>query len=209
MNQYHKIQTVFLRNPDDNYKTLLEGQFALPEFEYLQDNDWIFTEKVDGTNIRVIFDGSDIEFRGKTDNAQIPEFLLKRLEDTFLPKKELFSESFPDGVCFYGEGYGARIQKGGGNYISDGCDFVLFDIKIGEWWLQRTTLVDIADEFCVPYVPVVGIGTLWDMVNRVRNGFNSVWGDFPAEGLVAKPVVELQARNRKRIVEKLKHKDFK
>ena len=29
MKEYHKIQTVFLRNPEDNFKTLLEGQWAL------------------------------------------------------------------------------------------------------------------------------------------------------------------------------------
>jgi hypothetical protein len=54
MKEYHKIQTVFKRDPSNNYKTLLEGEFAIPEFGYLQDNEWVFTEKVDGTNIRVM-----------------------------------------------------------------------------------------------------------------------------------------------------------
>ena len=47
MNQYHKIQTVFKRDPQANYKTLLFGQYSLPEFEYLAMNEWSFTEKVD------------------------------------------------------------------------------------------------------------------------------------------------------------------
>lgn len=34
--KYHKIQTMFLRDPDNNYKTLLKDQWALSEFE-LQD----------------------------------------------------------------------------------------------------------------------------------------------------------------------------
>ncbi|MCP4215045.1 MAG: RNA ligase family protein, partial [bacterium] len=72
MKQYHKIQTVFKRDPENRHKTLLEGEFSIPEFEYLQDNDWIFTEKVDGTNIRVMFDGEKITFGGKTERAQIP-----------------------------------------------------------------------------------------------------------------------------------------
>jgi len=50
MNKYHKISTVFKRDPENNFKTLLFGEFATPELEYLQDNMWVFTEKVDGTN---------------------------------------------------------------------------------------------------------------------------------------------------------------
>lgn len=42
MKEYHKIQTVFLRNPETKFKTLIEGQFSLPEFEYLKNNLWVF-----------------------------------------------------------------------------------------------------------------------------------------------------------------------
>ena len=97
MNQYHKIQTVFLRDPATNYKTLLEGQYALPEFEYLANNQWTWTEKVDGTNIRVIWDGTAIVFGGKTDNAQIPASLVNRLSDTFFPLRDTFLSLPPSG----------------------------------------------------------------------------------------------------------------
>ena len=53
MEKYHKIQTVYLRDPDNRYRTLLDGKFAKPEFGYLADCEWVFTEKIDGTNIRV------------------------------------------------------------------------------------------------------------------------------------------------------------
>jgi len=56
MKEYHKIQTVFKRNPKNKLKTLLHGNYSIPEFEYLKDNEWVFTEKVNGTNIRVMFD---------------------------------------------------------------------------------------------------------------------------------------------------------
>ena len=48
MTQYHKIQSVFKRDPNTKFKTLLEGEYSIPEFEYLKDNEWVFTEKVDG-----------------------------------------------------------------------------------------------------------------------------------------------------------------
>lgn len=115
---------------------------------------------------------------------------------------------FPDGdVCLYGEGYGAKIQKGGGNYCPD-QDFVLFDIKIGEWWLLRLDVEDIAQKLSLDVVPVIGSGTLYEMVEIVKEGFNSQWGDFLAEGIVARPSVELKTRRGDRLITKVKCKDF-
>ena len=198
---------MFLRDPDNRYKTLLMGQYAKPEFAYLRKNQWDFTEKVDGTNIRVMFDGERITFGGKTNRAQIPAKLVTRLNEHFLSQVDKFKDRFSDGVCLYGEGYGAKIQKGGGNYRQD-QDFVLFDVKIGNWWLQRADIENIADELDLDYVPRIGVGTLEEMVRLVQDGFNSRWGDFYAEGIVAKPSVELKERNGSRIITKLKYKDF-
>ncbi len=208
MQTYHKIQTVFKRNPDTKFRTLLEGDFALPEFEYLKDNQWIFTEKVDGTNIRVMFDGTTITFGGKTNNASIPSFLITRLQTRFLSQVEKFKAVFSNGdICLYGEGYGAKIQKGGGNYRQD-QDIVFFDIKIGDWWLLRKDVEDIASQLDLDVVPKIGLGTLKEMVEKARIGFQSHWGDFLAEGIVAHPEIELRTRNGERIITKIKYKDF-
>ena len=214
MIEYHKIQTVFLRDPATNHKTLLEGQFAEPEFEYLAKNEWVFTEKVDGTNIRIMLSGPEgeqsITFGGKTDAAQIPAFLVERLQQRFhsAEARETLSKIFSeDSACLYGEGYGARIQKGGGNYRKD-QDFVLFDVKVGDWWLQRKDIEDVAARLGIDVVPVIGYGTLHNMVDLVRDGFDSQWGPFTAEGIVARPRVELKTRSGKRVITKLKHHDF-
>lgn len=208
MNEYHKIQTVYLRDPAMNYKTVLIGQYALPEFEYLADAQWVFTEKVDGMNIRVMFDGEGVTFGGKTDDAQLPAQLVARLQDRFLPQVDWFKEHTPNGCCLYGEGYGARIQKVGGNYRPD-QDFVLFDVKIGDWWLKRENVDDIAHGLGIDVVPIAGTGTLLDMTEFVRNGFCSQWGNFVAEGIVARPQIELRNRAGQRIITKLKHRDFR
>ena len=208
MEEYPKIQTVFKRNPKTKFKTLLEGDFSLPEFEFLSNNKWVFTEKVDGTNIRVMFDSEKITFAGKTDRAQIPKNLAVRLDRLFLPQFDLFKDLFNDAaVCLYGEGYGAKIQKGGGNYRQD-QDFVLFDVKVSGWWLQRQDIEDVANQFDLDIVPIIGIGSLFDMVELVREGFNSRWGKFIAAGIVARPYIELKSRNGKRIITKIKQKDF-
>lgn len=207
MMEYHKINTVFKRDPETKYKSLLIGDYACAEFAYLAGNEWVFTEKVDGTNIRVMIDGGRVAFGGKTDNAQIPAFLVRRLEERFLPQAPALIEAFPDGGCLYGEGYGAKIQKGGGNYRAD-QDFVLFDVKVGDWWLQREDIEEIAVKFGLDVVPTIGRGTLADMVEWTQRGFSSAWGSFPAEGIVARPATELKCRNGTRIITKLKHLDF-
>ncbi len=135
MDAYHKIQTIFKRDPATNHKTLLIGEYSLPEFEYLQNNIWEFTEKVDGTNIRIGVNDGKLVIKGRTDSVQIPTFLLGTLMDMFDPKLIVdtldFGKSGSD-ICLYGEGYGAKIQKGGGNYKSDGTNFVLFDVRVGD-----------------------------------------------------------------------------
>ena len=134
MIEYHKIHSIYKRDEKGN---LIPGQWALPEFEYLRNNEWEFTEKVDGTNIRVMFDGTNVTFGGKTDNAQIPSKLVMALYNMFPDEMmgNVFGRDFDTFVCLYGEGYGAKIQKAGGNYRPD-QSFVLFDVKIGKWWLQ-------------------------------------------------------------------------
>ncbi len=210
MEQYPKIQTVYKRDPDNNFKTLLEGEYSLPELWYLKDCAWEWTEKVDGTNIRVDWDGEDVRFAGRTDKAQTPQFLLDKLEALF--PSTLFESTYPDvPMTLYGEGYGARVQKGGGNYIPDGVDFVLFDVLVEGKWLSRQDIITISVALdCVEIVPIIGSGSLGRMVDFVRDGFDSYFGDdiFQAEGIVARPQTELCNRHGQRIITKIKAKDF-
>lgn len=207
MQEYHKIQTLFKRDMERNGKTLLEWQWTLPELEYLSGNLWTFTEKVDGTNIRVMLQNSSVTFGGKTDSAQISAQLVTRLNELFLPLAAQMQEIFGCDVCLYGEGYGAKIQKGGGNYRSD-QDFVLFDVRVGDFWLQRKDVEDVAQKLDLDVVPVIGEGSLYDAVALAKAGILSTWGGFQAEGIVARPKTELKTRNGHRIITKIKCRDF-
>lgn len=207
MKEYHKIESLF--NRDERTFKFVEGAWRCPEFEYLALNTWIFTEKVNGTCMRVQWhsDVEHVKYRGKTDNAQIPSTIYEKLEEVLPTSK--FQLLYPNTtICLYGEGYGAKIQKGGGNYIPDGVSFVLFDVKIGEWWLRREDVEDIASKLGIEAVPIVARGTVYDAIDLVKSRFNSTWGPFPAEGLVLRPEVELQNRGGKRIITKLKTRDF-
>ena len=75
--------------------------------------------------------------------------------------------------------------------------------------MKREDVSDVATTLGIEVVPEIGHGTLREMVELVREGFCSQWGDFQGEGIVARPLVELKARNGERIITKLKHKDFR
>lgn len=205
MKEYPKIQSVFKR--DEKSHKFIEGDWSLPEFQFLKDNLWECTEKINGTSIRVTWNTAIVGFGGKSDEAQIPAFLLKRLQERF-PWEKFHEQYSSTPMCLYGEGYGARIQKGGGKYIPDGVDFILFDVLIDGWWLYRSNIEDIGSKLGIKCVPLVCTTTLPAAIEVVKNGIPSRFGDFEAEGLVLKPLVSLFNRKGERIVTKLKGKDF-
>lgn len=212
-NNYHKIQTVFKREPKGKNRKIILGDYSILEFEFLQNNIWEWTEKVDGACLNVCFDPTvsvvnPIKLQGKTNRSIIPEPLLTNLQAHFLPRTNAIYKIFGmTKVEFLMEGYGAKIQKGGGSYTQD-QSFVLFDIKINGHWQKREDVLDIARKLDLVAVPVVGRGTLHELVKFVRDGFCSTWGSFYAEGVVARPLVEMSGRVGRRIITKLKHKDF-
>lgn len=214
MKTYHKIQSVWLRDPDNKHKTFLEGAWSKPEFEYLKSIPWTCTEKIDGTNIRVIWDGVGVRFEGKTDKAQLHKDLLTHLKETFWIDQmaSVFGVAEEDKeykvVCLYGEGYGAGIQSGG--YYRKDKSFILFDIKIGKTWLEHENVYQIAQSLNIPVVPIVDTCSLTQAIQIVRLGFNSLIAEekYLAEGLICKPKVEMYNRFGERIITKIKHKDF-
>lgn len=208
--KYPKITTVWDRDPDNNYRTLIEGSWAKPEFAYLQNCLWLCREKVDGTNIRVHWDGESVSFGGRTERSQIPPFLLNTLSALF--NAELLSYVFGGTpALLYGEGYGNKIQKVGSGYIPDGTNFILFDVLIGDYWLTRSNIEEIADDLGINVVPILDELTLWDAISWVKSGFNSTISEttMTAEGLVLVPAVQLFNRFGERIITKIKVKDFR
>lgn len=215
MKAYHKIQSVFKRDMENKPRLLIDGAWTLPEFEYLADCEWLWTDKVDGTNVRVGWDGETVDIRGRTDKAQFHPTLDACLRETFTPHplRTVFpanEDGTANQVVLFGEGYGVKIQKGGG-YKRDGVAFILFDVNIGGWWLQRADVEDIASRLGIDVVPIVGRGTLHEAVEVVKGPrpMSPVGdGNAPSEGLVCRPAVELHARNHGRIITKIKHRDF-
>lgn len=215
--EYQKIQTLFKR---DENGMIIPTEYTLPEFEALDNCMWECTEKIDGTNIRIELEFSGgmcfTGFAGRTDNAQIPKHLERRLHELF--DSTDWMSAFPSvagtggSVTLYGEGYGAKIQKGGGNYIRNGVDFILFDVKVGNWWLGLNDVHDVARKLGIRAVPFMGFMTLAEATDLVRMGFTSAIAEnesFPAEGVVLKAPYGLLRRNGERLITKIKTKDFR
>jgi ATP-dependent RNA circularization protein (DNA/RNA ligase family) len=208
MKTYHKIETVYER--DEATGKLKEGVFRNATVEYLKDAVWQFTEKVDGTNIRVYWDGYKVSFGGRTDKAQIPKHLLERLEQLFggETNEELWEQKFGEKeVTLYGEGYGYKIQTNG--YI-EGVDFILFDVMIGDTFLSRENVENIAKGFGIKAVPILFEGTLQEGIDYTKHRQISVVSEKEAfmEGLVARPKTEIRDRLGNRIIVKIKYRDF-
>jgi len=218
--KYPKINTIWKR--DEKTGKIIEGDFSKPEFAII--NQWLITEKIDGTNIRVSFsatmkDGKKtgvIQFDGRTYEAQIPAHLVAALQKTFTVQlfEEVFSEKgLPDYIILFGEGYGAKIQKGGGLYRDD-VGFILFDVFVETegkgWWLDRNNVEEIAGKFDIPVVPVEAIGTWQDAVKLVKNTTASAVSKYPkvAEGVVCRSYPLLLFRNGDPVMFKLKVRDF-
>ena len=220
MAEYQKIQTLFKR---DERNIIIPDQFTYPEFEVLKDLKWECTEKIDGTNIRIELessgnpeDGIIMSFKGRTDKAIIPEHLLTKLNWLFDRERLMEALNITDetqdcNITLYGEGYGAKIQKGG-NYISNDVDFILFDVKIGKWWLDRESIKDIANKLGINVVPLMGYMTIPEAIEYVKKGFKSTIAenkDYDAEGLVLKTPCGLLKRDGERLITKIKTVDFR
>lgn len=209
MREYHKIETVFNRSTDGD-KRLIWGDYRNETVKYLADNIWQFTEKIDGTNIRIHWDGHNVEIGGRTDRAQIPKHLMDYLSATFLTPEveELFEQTYGEkDVMLFGEGYGAKIQNGG-EYRSD-VSFILFDVLIGDNWQSREWVEATAKMFGIDVVPIVLEGTIGDGIDYVMQHNNSTIGKAVMEGIVGRPKVEMKDRLGNRIIVKIKWKDFK
>ena len=233
--EFPKIDTLYER--DEKFKVditkLRRPEFAIPR-------EWIVTEKIDGTNCRISLEPKHetttpcssgcacavewvVRFYGRTENSQMPTFLLEHLQKTFtLDKMKALwcgpgEAEYP--IVLYGEGYGAKIQKGGGNYRRDGdVSFRLFDVLIGDTWLRRADVEDVAKQLYIEPVPLLvdppwALGLCVDMVRDKETPLGSVVAFIEgvprvAEGIVAFTDPPLFNGQGKRLMWKLKTEDF-
>jgi len=208
--EYPKIETLYER--DENTHRLKQP-LVLKNRVYGILKSWYFTEKIDGTNIRVIWRGGKMTVGGRTEGAQISGELVKFLYEA-LPTEKV-QRVFPEGdAILYGEGYGAGIQKGGGDY-SPTKKVIFYDVMVPDasghqWWLSWENTCDVASKLGLEVDPYLVEMTLEVATEMVRSGFPSGLngGKRQAEGLVGRPLETLFDKKGHRLILKLKTKDF-
>lgn len=203
------MQTLWKRDPNNKFK-IIPGDFSKDEFWNIK--CWHVTEKIDGTNIRVIWHPEDmrVEFRGRTEEAQIPEFLLRVLERKFSIENmhNQFKESSK--VILYGEGYGNKIQSVGKKYRPNNS-FILFDAYIDGWWLTPDKVKVLAEELGIDYVPELNVKTIEEIIEIVKGGYKSRMSKdetLVMEGVVARSNPMVLFRDGNPVMFKLKVNDY-
>jgi hypothetical protein len=226
--EYHKIQGVYKRDGEGNF---ILGNYSLDAFRYLEHLGWHWTEKIDGTNIRIgidpkvelVADGvyapaapPEIRIGGHHNNSQLPTFLLDAINGIL--DFDRIQSTFQCPVVLYGEGYGGSIQKGHSHYgYPEHPTFILYDVWVAEphnkllggYWLSFDKVQGIAEALNIPSVPELGIMTLNSAIQQIRwHPPLSKVGVNLAEGIVGTPSIPLFDRQGHRIITKIKYRDF-
>jgi len=221
MIEYEKTFNLFQRHKDKPHigkydeSKLWAPEMALPRW-------WYVTEKIDGMNLRVIVrndlsEGAEepILVYGRSDAADVPGGLKQYVEANF-KRHELIGEELGTYV-FFGEGYGAGIQKVGSKYRSDKA-FIGFDVyyipalSVGGYYLPIKRAKELTLKCGFEWVPERGQASiLSDVVDIAKEGGRSRIGDdAEMEGVVAiaPGLFYYEAGDLRRLKFKLKTKDF-
>lgn len=212
METYHKIDTLFTFNTETKrYDPVYFNKIAA----YLQRADWLCTEKVDGTNMRVEWDGHRVSWNGATDKSELTPEMQELMQSTFGESEIIFEQTFGGKpVMLFMECYGGKIQGGayGGKERLIG-----FDVKVNGIYLDRTIIKDIFAKFGVPVVntfvaklnELIASMAHQIMANKVPTSPLCEKGKTPIEGYVCTPIVRLYDHQGNRVIVKVKYRDLR
>jgi len=205
MKEYQKIESIY--KFDMTIKRFIK-EYYNPIVEYLENNKWIGTEKIDGTNIRIYWNGKRFEFGGRTDDAEIPKAITKLLNEKFNYDMELvFEQKFGNKeVYLFCEGYGGKIQNG-----TYDCDESLigFDIMIENIYLDKEVSKQLFKELEIGFVKQMDFNNLSEAIQFVRDNEKSLeHNNCNLEGLVCYPTKRIYDHQGNRIIIKIKRKDL-
>lgn len=213
MTEYQKIETLY---KFDNTTKTYTGEFYNQYVEYLRNNRWLTSEKVNGTNVSVQFDSHRIEFHGRTERADLPKEVIEILTEKFGDSEVEFEQLFcGKPAVLYMECYGGKIQGGayGGKERLVG-----FDVTVNGQYLDKRCIGEIFAKFGVDCVEFKEVENLDVAINEVKS-----WAENPKrgispycekgttvkEGLVCVPSVRIYDNRGKRIIVKIKTEDLR
>lgn len=207
MQIYHKIETLYefdLKNR--KFKT---GVFFNKTVEMLKDYCWIFTEKVDGTNFRLGWNGYNLSYAGRTDDSKFSQDQIEFIESNIATKEieQMLEHIFKEkSVIIFGELHGGNINNGYG--YSQTYSFKVFDAIIGDRYITREEIEALCQNLELDIVPIVFRGTIDEAITYVKENDKSTFSEAKLEGLVGVPKGNLLDSYGKRIIVKIKKRDL-
>jgi len=117
-------------------------------------------------------------------------------------------------VTFYGEAYGGKQQGMSATYGKD-LKFIVFDVKVGEHWLDVPKAELLAHAMGLEFVSYQRIATTIAEMDAQRDlpsvqaKRNGIVEDKLREGVVLRPIVEVTLNNGSRVIAKHKRDEFR
>ena len=170
-------------------------------------------EKIHGTSANISFkrlEGGNVELQFSSGGASHASFV-KLFDQESLIAKFLATGAME--AVVYGEAYGGSCQSMSGTYGKE-LKFIVFDAKIGDYWLSVPDMDVFAKELGLEVVHYEKISTDLaqidaardaDSVQAVRNGIGP---GKKREGTVLRPLIELTKNNGERLMAKHKRDEF-
>jgi hypothetical protein len=170
-------------------------------------------EKIHGTSAHISFksDGSIRYFAGGESH---PKFVALFDETKLLEAYKAAGYPVDKDVTLFGEAYGGKQQGMSATYGPE-LKFAVFDVKIGDSWLDVPKAEAVAKSFGLEFVfyqriptDIASLDAARDMDSpqAIRNG---VGAGKKMEGVVLRPIVELTLNNGSRVIVKHKRDEFR
>lgn len=172
-------------------------------------------EKIHGTSAHLTFNCNpkpSVHFSsgGEAHSRFVSLFDESKLLETFAVL------ALPLETCLkiFGEAYGGRQQGMSSTYGKE-LRFIVFDVMIGDNWLDVANADDVAKSFGLEFVHYVKVPTELAALDAQRDApsvqanRNGIEGDKKREGVVLRPLIEVKKNNGSRIIAKHKGDDFR
>jgi len=127
---------------------------------------------------------------------------------------EKFKELFNCDVTVYGEAYGGK-QQGMSETYGKELKFVVFDVKVGDAWVNVPNAADIASKLGLEFVDYMKVSTNLEDLDICRDMAstqakrNGIAEYRMREGIVIRPLEEYIDNRGKRVMAKHKRDEFK
>lgn len=168
--------------------------------------------KLDGTSAHVSYNNGNLHFFGGCvkqntfESLFNKEELLEKLQELGYYKNPNMDSSTK--VTVFGENVGGSVQGLSKRY-GPSVQFVAFEVKIGDTWLNVLDAKDVCDKLGIEFVDFWEVDTDLKTLDSLRDGLDTYalkhgFGEHPSEGIVIRPLKEFTLNNGERVIAKHK-----